>query len=1081
MTMPTGPLQITRNHYPAGGVMNFARPVRPNLRAVRIIGLATLILAASPLRAQFTGTWSGVITEMTSCPQATSRNKPITISLVQSGSNVSGVITTDLSDVCDPTATASTGSMPLTGTASGNTFSGIVIGPGGPEGLSTTSASMTITGTSMTFLANDAYSTVSGTLTQSGTGSPASGFSGSYSGTFTETYPPEPPCTNTLFYTGPMSSTIVQTGSVISGLVFVSMKSPRNCQLTPDLDLSLIVSGELAGNSVTGTLVAAGVNVPLSGSFIGSTFSGTITGTSSTVTFSMTRGAGTVAPSITMFAADPATIGTGGAASLRWTTANATSVSIDQGVGTQLAIGSVTVKPTQTTTYTLTATSSGGTATASTTVTVSASVPIPKVVVSEYPQGLLQSSGGPLPTDRFTLTNVGGMATTVTLDQTGTFFSESPTLFTLPPGASQVIVIRASQQTAGTYEGSSIVSASGAAAGLSIPVLLLVTSPPPAPVAITTPATRSETPAPASQNPSGSVSFTNSGAAAIQGMVVADVPWIVPANPFLTLSAGETRPVPFSIDRTRRPDGTAPVGGATGSLTFRYVNAASGKAATLGTTIISNVSVSVVDVVTLSATAATPPALGTDVAIFLSGVSSKNGTLGDLTLSNRSATPVTDLKIYFTPAGGTGTQVVSVPPVIGQSAVNFPGIVKNLFGLPFHSGTIQLRSSQLASNSVAVASTQVTPGAGQNSMTVLPVSRSDRGVASGDTIFLPGVQKSSTRTTSLYVQEVTGNAASLVIEFVDADGKVLDARNSDSVPAYGSLELADVVPAGAAMVRVKNTSASGGKIDAWALVLDSVTSDAFAIVQVLPASDPMYLPSFDAASSAGNTMAVNLTNASPSPIAVTVTSFSTGMRRRTMAHSTGQAPGGSPVPMTIPAGGFRQVTVADAGMIKLAGSTALRAAAVYSVTKGSGAIGSGVAAMPIGRALPPNGVRRFAGIEDASPDSIAAGRALTYRNNLMLAEVSGQAATVRLTLRYVFSAGSLTSGSAVSSRDFSVPAGGGVLIRDLAKSILGDARASFGDLHNATLDILVTSSAGSVLPFLQVIDNGSGEATTRHE
>ncbi|MES2135390.1 MAG: hypothetical protein V4449_04070 [Patescibacteria group bacterium] len=67
----------------------------------------------------------------------------------------------------------------------------------------------------------------------------------------------------------------------------------------------------------------------------------------------------------------------GGSAILSWTTANVSTISIDQGVGSQsLANGSVIVVPSVTTTYTLTATGAGGTVTCQKTITV-ASNPAP--------------------------------------------------------------------------------------------------------------------------------------------------------------------------------------------------------------------------------------------------------------------------------------------------------------------------------------------------------------------------------------------------------------------------------------------------------------------------------------------------------------------------------------------------------------------------------------------------------------------------------------------------------------------------------------------------------------------------------
>jgi YD repeat-containing protein len=75
------------------------------------------------------------------------------------------------------------------------------------------------------------------------------------------------------------------------------------------------------------------------------------------------------------FSANPTTITAGASSSLSWTSANATSASIDNGVGavTPVAGGSVNVSPTATTVYTLTLIGPGGSTTRQATVTVTPS------------------------------------------------------------------------------------------------------------------------------------------------------------------------------------------------------------------------------------------------------------------------------------------------------------------------------------------------------------------------------------------------------------------------------------------------------------------------------------------------------------------------------------------------------------------------------------------------------------------------------------------------------------------------------------------------------------------------------------
>jgi peptidoglycan-associated lipoprotein len=82
-------------------------------------------------------------------------------------------------------------------------------------------------------------------------------------------------------------------------------------------------------------------------------------------------------PRIDTFAAEPSTLERGQSSTLRWTVANATNMSIDQGIGAIQANGSRQVTPGNSTTYTLTASGAGGTDTRSVTVSVNAPPPAP--------------------------------------------------------------------------------------------------------------------------------------------------------------------------------------------------------------------------------------------------------------------------------------------------------------------------------------------------------------------------------------------------------------------------------------------------------------------------------------------------------------------------------------------------------------------------------------------------------------------------------------------------------------------------------------------------------------------------------
>jgi hypothetical protein len=152
----------------------------------------------------------------------------------------------------------------------------------------------------------------------------------------------------------------------------------------------------------------------------------------------------TTAPSIASgsFKAAASTITAGGSTTLSWSVSNATSLSIDNGVGTVTG-ASVTVKPSATTTYTLTATNSAGTSvTAQVTVTV---VAAPSIASFTATPSLLNPVT--LGTTTATLSWSTADATTVSIDNSvGT---ETGSSVTVTPSATTTYTLTATN-AAGT-------------------------------------------------------------------------------------------------------------------------------------------------------------------------------------------------------------------------------------------------------------------------------------------------------------------------------------------------------------------------------------------------------------------------------------------------------------------------------------------------------------------------------------------------------------------------------------------------------------------------------------------------------
>ncbi|MGD0820289.1 MAG: PKD domain-containing protein [Desulfomonilia bacterium] len=127
--------------------------------------------------------------------------------------------------------------------------------------------------------------------------------------------------------------------------------------------------------------------------------SGTITiqpQATTTYTITATGRCGTAAESVTVIVhsppvvhltAVPGSIAAGQTSKLSWTSENADTVTIDQGIGPVTPNGSLAVAPTSTTTYTITASGPGGTATDSATITV---YQPPHVSLTSQPQAIAE-------------------------------------------------------------------------------------------------------------------------------------------------------------------------------------------------------------------------------------------------------------------------------------------------------------------------------------------------------------------------------------------------------------------------------------------------------------------------------------------------------------------------------------------------------------------------------------------------------------------------------------------------------------------------------------------------------------------
>lgn len=253
----------------------------------------------------------------------------------------------------------------------------------GPGGTATASATLTVTYPLPTvgFSANPASiligtsSTLSWNTTNADTVVIDNGI-GSVDVNGSTTVSPSETTTYTIMVTGP--------GGAASSTATVSVYGPPSVNLsaTPDsIQPGESSTLEWSSTYVNSCIIEPGIGtVPATGSI-------TISPAETTVyTITATGSGGTATSSATIFViypqpaatltANPDSIAAGETTMLIWSSTNADTVTIDNGIGSVPLNGSITVSPTETTTYTLTGEGPGGAVTSSATVSVTSSISI---------------------------------------------------------------------------------------------------------------------------------------------------------------------------------------------------------------------------------------------------------------------------------------------------------------------------------------------------------------------------------------------------------------------------------------------------------------------------------------------------------------------------------------------------------------------------------------------------------------------------------------------------------------------------------------------------------------------------------
>ena len=812
-------------------------------------------------------------------------------------------------------------------------------------------------------------------------------------------------------------------------------------------------------------------------------------GTADTFSWHLVGSTGVAAaPRIVQFGAVPPRIRPGERVTLGWLTQNATSVVIS-GLGAQPLSGTATVTPSQTTTYTLTAMSGSASTTEDVTVNV---ITAPSIVVSGLPRPILQLAGVGGGTTRYAVTNNGGGPTSVTVTQSGTFFTQAPQSFPLAAGATQIVTVTGNAVQTGAFEGDAILTATNVPGQVTIPIKVFSTPAPTGPVSARAATNRVDVSAPPGGAPSGNVSFRNLGNSPLVGVAVADVPWLIPQRGLITIPAGGTGNVSFTVNRALRAESDN--GSSSGSIALFFPSGPALVEASQANPVppVSTTLVTVVDTVQLTVgTSTAPPLAAGEVALFIPGVGHIAGSVGtfisDVSVLNPPGNrTINDIRFFYAPIGGGTPRSTTLPPLASEGVnIALADVVKNVFGSDAQVGSLQIRSTSADKLSVSTNVFNSTNPAGTYG-TALPVFRSDRGIAAGEQLVLTGLRRDATSHTNLFIQETSGLGVSVSTEFISASGASLGTR-TDTVGAFGLSQINNVVPQGAVAAILTNASTGAGRFLAYATPVDDASGDNWSVVDWsrqygYSGSEQVIIPVAGVVQGANNTFF-------RTDLAITNSGATQATGTLRYIARTGEV---SDRPITLAArsssiisnviGSLFSAPSGSLGYLLFTPSTGTFVinSRTYTTVAGAAAtFGTAVPTLAASASLKNGALRAIGALEDAALTTITSALPATFRTNFGLLETSGQSVTVRVTLRFSYPAGPKLSAVGSASKDYELAPNQFLQLNRVSAEILGTGRDSLGDLRNLELDFQVVGGNGAIAVFTSSTDNGTGDSILR--
>jgi hypothetical protein len=460
--------------------------------------------------------------------------------------------------------------------------------------------------------------------------------------------------------------------------------------------------------------------------------------------------------------------------------------------------------------------------------------------------------------------------------------------------------------------------------------------------------------------------------------------------------------------------------------------------------------------------------------------------ISDVTITNVfGVNELSDLGIYFSPSMDVSSAPKSAPvaPVAPGTGVKLADVVTTVFGGDQVTGTMQIRTRDFdklytAANIFNVSNALGTYGS------VIPVFRSDRSLAPGQSLALSGMRKSATTRTNIFVQESAGATATVTVRFFAASGAELSSLTEPLAP-FRMLRLIDRVPAGAVMARVTNEAASLGRIVAYATPVDQESGDFWSVAdwsQLVGANraEPVVVPVAGVVRGANDTFFrtdVSLSNVGTGAAAGTLEYIQRDGAR--FSKPVSLAPGATDEVSDVVGTHFGAASGSLGYLVYTpsTGSIAVTSRTYATVGNRPGTYGTGVPALPRSSAMRLGQARQINGLDVSSVATIQSQKPASFRSNVGLVETGGSGVKVRVTASYGDKR-SLVFG-AIASFDVDLGANGFVLLTDLSNRLPQTARGE--DLIGLSLRFQVVSGNGAVIPFVTSVDNGSGDQVLRTE